>query len=403
MIIKKLTKDYKKDLQKYFKIFFNTPFEDEETKDEVFFGNDDLWKFVWGAFEEEKLVSTYISFDVDIKIRQKWFKGHYLDGLGTLPGYRNKGYIKQMTKNDFNFCYENNIPLILLDPFKHSYYEKFGFKTSFTNNQLELPFQLLKSEFIQTGYSLEIDFINENEKLKNDKIKLFEKIQEYSRYNEMKMASPYDKSVFLNKKQLLCVVYDGKEPKGYMVCEKEKRTLKIYNLKYTDLKSLFELRNLLISFKDQMNNFSFTKLPPDFPYEIFIDSYYGGGNYSVRKLFETRMMRIIKPEIMLEKIAKLPEDFSIKLKINDDMIPQNNKTFLINKNGLKETDQKQDLTIDIRNLSQMITGYKSPKVLYREGKFVEFQDIDLLKDVPQIIENLEKIFPPEITFTGEEF
>ena len=403
MMIKKLTKDYKKEIQKYFKIFFNNPFEDEDTKDEEFFGNDDLWNFVWGAFEKDKLVSTYISFDVKMKIRQKWFKGHYLDGLGTLPGYRNRGYIKQLTKNDFDFCYENDIPLILLDPFKHSYYEKFGFKTAFTNYQLELPFQLLKSEIVETGYHAELDFINEDEKLKKDKIKLYEEIQEYSRYNEMKMASPYDNSVFLNKKQLLCVVYDGEKAKGYMTCEKEKRTLKIYNFKYTDLNSLFELRNILVSMKDQMNNFEFTKLPPDFPYEMFIESYYGGGNYSVRKLFETRMMRIIKPDMVIKSTANLPEDFEAKLKVVDDMIPQNNKTFLINSNGVKETDQKQDLTIDIRNLSQMITGYKSPKTLYREGKFEEFQEINLLKDVPETIKNLESIFPPEVTFTGEEF
>lgn len=403
MMIKKLTKDYKKEVQKYFKIFFNNPFEDEDTKDEEFFGNDDLWHFVWGAFEKDKLVSTYISFDVKVKIRQKWFKGHYLDGLGTLPGYRNRGYIKQLTKNDFDFCYENDIPLILLDPFKHSYYEKFGFKTAFTNYQLELPFQLLKSEIVETGYHAEIDFINEDEKLKKDKIKLHEEIQEYSRYNEMKMASPYDNSVFLNKKQLLCVVYDGENPKGYMTCEKEKRTLKIYNFKYTDLKSLLELRNMLVSMKDQMNTFEFTKLPPDFPYEMFIESYYGGGNYSVRKLFETRMMRIIKPKMVINSTAKLHKTYEVKLKIVDDMITKNNKTFLINSNGVKETDQKQDLTIDIRNLSQMITGYKSPKTLYREGKFEEFQEINLLKDIPKTIKNLESIFPPEVTFTGEEF
>jgi len=403
MKIKKLTKDYKNDLQKYFKIFFNMPFENEDDKDEEFFNNDDLWRFVWGAFEKEKLVSTYISFDVEIKIRQKWFKGHYLDGLGTLPGYRNKGYIKKMTKKDFDFCYENDIPVILLDPFKHSYYEKFGFKTAFTNYQLELPFQLLNSNFVETGYHTEIDFINENENLKNDKIKLYEKIQDYSRYNEMKMASPYDKSVFLNKKQLLCVVYDGEEAKGYMICEKEKRKLNIYNFKYTDIKSLIELRNLLISFKDQMKTFDFTKLPPDFPYEMFIESYYGGGNYSVRKLFETRMMRIIKPQILLENLAILPDDYSIKLKVNDDMIKQNNKIFLIDKNGVQETKEKQDLTIDIRDLSQMITGYKPPKVLYREAKFEEYKNINLLESVPKIIENLENIFPPEITFTGEEF
>jgi predicted acetyltransferase len=338
-----------------------------------------------------------------MKIRQKWFKGHYLDGLGTLPGFRNRGYIKQLTKNDFDFCYEHDIPIILLDPFKHSYYEKFGFKTSFTNYQLELPFQLLKSKIVETGYHTEIDFINEDEKLKTDKMKLYEEIQEYSRYNEMKMASPYDNSVFLNKKQLLCVVYDGEKAKGYMTCEKEKRTLKIYNFKYTDLNSLFELRNILVSMKDQMNNFEFTKLPPDFPYEMFIESYYGGGNYSVRKLFETRMMRIIKPDMVIKSTANLPEDFEAKLKVVDDMIPQNNKTFLINSNGVKETDQKQDLTIDIRNLSQMITGYKSPSILYREGKFEEFKNINLLKDVPKIIKNLESIFPPEVTFTGEEF
>jgi hypothetical protein len=51
----------------------------------------------------------------------------------------------------------------------------------------------------------------------------------------------------------------------------------------------------------------------------------------------------------------------------------------------------------------MITGYKSPKTLYREGKFEEFQEINLLKDVPETIKNLESIFPPEVTFTGEEF
>lgn len=403
MTIKKLTKDYKNDLQKYFKIFFNFPFENEEDKDEQFFNNDDLWNFVWGAFESEKLVSTYISFDVELKIRQKWFKGHYLDGLGTLPGYRNRGYIKQLTIRDFNYCYENDIPLILLDPFKHSYYEKFGFKTSFSNNQLELPFQLFNSKYIKTGYNTEIDFINENKKLKNDKTELYKKIQEYSRYNEMKMASPYDKSVFLNKKQLLCVVYDKKIPKGYMIFEKEKRTLKIYNFKYTDMKSLLELRNFLISFKDQINHFEFTKLPPDFPYELFISSYHGGGKYSVRKLFETRMMRIINAKIMIEKTVLLPENFEIKLKIIDDMIEQNNKIFNISNNGINETDKSPDLTFDIRTLSQIITGYKSPKILFREGKFEEYQNFDLLDDVPKIVKKLEKIFPPEITFTGEEF
>ncbi|MDD3461758.1 MAG: GNAT family N-acetyltransferase, partial [Mesotoga sp.] len=143
MEIRRIDSSYKDRIVEIFLMSFEY-FEPEES--EFFFSDPSLWEYVWGAFDEEKLVAAYISYKYLAKIRTKPFECRYVEAVATLPEYRNKGITKAILLKDMQEAIENGVTFVMLDPFKHDFYVRLGFGLGFESLELTFDYSLLSDE-----------------------------------------------------------------------------------------------------------------------------------------------------------------------------------------------------------------------------------------------------------------
>lgn len=76
-----------------------------------------------------KVVSELFFVEKKLKIRDMVLPCPYIVGVCTLPEYRNKGYASVLMNRCFELLKAKGYCLCALHPFKHSFYEKYGFVT----------------------------------------------------------------------------------------------------------------------------------------------------------------------------------------------------------------------------------------------------------------------------------
>lgn len=407
MHIQKLDKSYKDDLLNIFRQVFKSDFRSDV--DKFFYEHDTTWEYVYGALEKDKLIATYISFAMKVQIRDKILSGHYLDGVATLPPYRNQGIIKRLFYEDVQRCRAEKIPLILLDPFKHSYYRKFGFEIVMDKQRFKIDWDFMSADCPCQDYFIKMGYLHDNQELQDAYKEVKGWIWENSPYNEMTFPTSYEETKFHVKDTLIAVAYDGSNhPQGYMLYNAKDESLNIDILRYTNLTAFFALKKHLLSYKDQIKKLDFKKIPLDFPVELLIDSYWRVGREVELLTFPSRMMRIIDVQMLIEELMVIPTSTPICLFVRDEFLPECQGKYYINTDGrVEKVDEKiVDLTIAISDLAPLLTGRKSPGELYLHGKLeIPNQPIvyHTIQKIPEIVQTLERCFPKVLTFNAEEW
>ncbi len=407
MQIVKLDKSYKDDLRKIFRLVFEDSFDDDPFK--FFVNHDQTWEYVYGIIEDDKLVATYISFDVEVKIRDEVFKAHYLDGLATLPPYRNQGFMRKFFTQDVQRCKVEQIPMILLDPFKHSYYRKFGFEMVMDSTKLSADWNLLSLDLKPTDYTVSMDFLKDNQQLQVDYHNLRCWFRDNSHYNEMKMPEPYEDSKFHDGQNIIAITYDQtKEARGYLLYQEKNRTLKVSAFRYADLSAFYALKKHILAYTDQVNKVIFTRVPPDFPVSLILDTHWRAGNYAELKSSSSRMMRILNPQRLVEELMVAYPLRPLILYIKDESLPELEGKYFISTIGEVSRDDslKEDLIIRSTDLGQLLTGFKSAIELYLAGKLEipgQAEIVFSIKKIPETIQILDQLFPKIVTFMAEEW
>ena len=407
MRFQKLDKSYKEDLLNIFRQVFKSDFRSEV--DKFFYEHDSTWKYIYGALENEKLIATYISFEMEVQIRNKILSGHYLDGVATLPTYRNRGIIKQFFYEDVLRCKEENIPLILLDPFKHSYYRKFGFEIVMDKQRFKLDWDFISAECPCQDYSIKMGYLHANQELQDAYKEVKRWIWKNSPYNEMVLPASYEETKFHVKETLIAVAYDGaNHPQGYILYNVKDESLNINILRYTNLTAFFALKKHLLSYKDQVNKLDFKKIPLDFPVELLIDTYWKVGRDVELLTFPSRMMRILDVKKLIEELIVTSPQTPICLLVRDEFLPECQGNYSISTDGrVEKVDQKiADLAIAISDLAPLLTGRKSARELYLHGK-LEIPDQPIvyhtIEKIPEIVQKFARCFPKVLTFNAEEW
>lgn len=79
--------------------------------------------------EDGRVVSCLFYVERRLKIRDKVLPCPYIVGVGTLPEYRKRGLAELLMYRCFEVLREKGYIICALHPFRHSFYEKFGFVT----------------------------------------------------------------------------------------------------------------------------------------------------------------------------------------------------------------------------------------------------------------------------------
>ena len=408
MKLVKLDKGYKDDLLDLWKVAFE---EDEEFSSDLcthFFNQEDLWQYAYGWIENNKLVSTYLSLDVKVLIRNKEFRGHYIDGLATLPSHRGKGLINKQMFNDAKGCFKNNIPLMLVDPSRDSFYRKFGFEFAVDQYRVTIDKNFCSKTKYNSQYSVREDALSGNRELQMAYKDMNKWLFNHSRYNEMKWPKCYEDIKFKRKDINLAVTFDNdNSPKGYILYTREDTNMIIESFRYLNLDAFYALKGHMMALDEDVSRFTFNSIPEDFPIDLFIKDL----GRPEKKLFFgswiSRMIRIINLKNLLEELLETTPRSPISIHLIDDIIVENQGFYTILPSGKveKHNSGDSDVTITIADIVPLLTGLKSAKELYYKGKLKVNGREAIVQSyvVPEIIREIDGILPKAITFSGDEY
>ncbi len=245
-----------------------------------------------------------------ISLRGREYAINYVSGVATLPEFRNRGLVRELFRFGLPEMQRRKQPISILVPFDYPFYEKFGYKQCYEKvfrYRKELPKKAEQPE-ITPALLEELDDIYR--RAMNDKTGYaIRKKEDWQRILEDLLLISEGSVVFHET--------DGKKD-GYALCSPRKE-------------GDWEFHEVLgacdILFEEERKPFA--------------------------------MARIIDAERILADFA---EEFSgcIRLKILDDMIPENNRSFLVTE-GIVTLCDGYDAELDIKELAELVFGFTEDK------------------------------------------
>jgi predicted acetyltransferase len=410
MEIIKLNESFKMEFLKVWRDSFLDTQTFEEEFSMRFFSQEDLWNQAYGWVDHGKLISTYLSLDVKVIIRKKEFSAHYIDGIATLPEYRNKGLLFTQMLNDAKGCLENNIPLMLLDPARDSLYRKFGFEFALDKYTTFIPREFLyETKDYEFNYKVNSDFLSKNQKLQCDYKEINRWFWSNSRYNEMKWPKCYEDVKFLDYEIKVVVAYDNNnEPMAYALYTIEKDKMYIKSYRYINLYGFYAIKNFIFNIDKEIVGFDLESIPEDFPLDLLITNRWATDKFLTHRKMISRMARIIDFKGLLEKLIVDSPRRTISIYIKDDILIENTGTYVISTDGsvVKEDSRMYEVSATISDFVPLITGLKSAEELYFNGK-LKVNDMQNIcqspRSVPNVIKEIDYILPKDITYNADEY
>lgn len=292
-------------------------------------------------YVDEKIVSMLHLNPYEVFINDKLYKSYYIVAVATMPQYRKKGYMAQILNKSLNDLYNENIPFVFLRPAKKEIYLPFDFEYIYNHDYLCLKENSFTKKHIQQqDYEMIANFTNDFLKNKHNVFVSRNKNYIKTLYNEVKSEQGDIILLFDNEKFIGYYVYWG-------VLEKITRAI-FLDEKYTNIKETKPLVMARI-----VNLFEFFK------------------NFTLKN----------------------ENDKQIKLYLNieDNIIKQNNGTFILNvfKNEsyiekiTQITEHTTDvLNINIQDLLSLFFGYKTPQTFTNNKNILNcISKINLLNKV----------------------
>lgn len=342
----------------------------------------------YGAFDEDILAATASYIPFQIRIRSKDFRMSGVANVATKPEYRNRGIIRDIMTKMFKGMYDNNVPISVLYPFKHSFYEMLGYKL--VDEGINYHFKISDILYKETDYHMiEVDEIND------DIRKVYDKAILNFDYIAKRPVIDYWRGFDKENYKFIC--YNGNQPVGYILMlflkkndngwiKHPERTISIREVFWLDHKAKQEIFNFLWSHRDQREY-----ILGWFPVNENIIDLLRTPRIEFRRIGDNSLLRIIDVKTVLENLEYLLSDFSISIHIDDEFCPWNNGLFTLTSKG-KEikvefnelSEESADFKIDIGYFAQLVAGFRTVRDL------LEFGFISVSHEK---LELLEKLFP----------
>ncbi|QUI24155.1 GNAT family N-acetyltransferase [Vallitalea pronyensis] len=407
MELVRLNIDKKHELLKLWEVAFEEDEIFEDSLCEQFFSQLDLWHYTYGWLHKDKLVSTYMTLDVDVRIRNKVLKAHYIDGIATLPTYRRQGLVHKQMYEDAMRCREHHIPIMLVDPSRDSFYRKFGFEFAMDKYKI-----LLDRDFFQTN-ALEktgnvVKGQMDNNELKQAYQFINQWLWQHSRYNEMLWPPCYEDIKYKRDDYKLAVAHndDGK-PIGYIIYAIHNQEIVIESIRYVTLGALYVLKHYMLNIDEEISTYVLNSIPQDFPLDLFLKDI--GRPEKRLKPYScmTRMMRIVDFQVALEALIIQKPEIPICMAIEDTIIKENSGFYTLLPSGrIIRKSCECFVSSTIEDIVPLLSGLKSAETLYYNGK-IRVNDVRNVEQniykLPRIIKVLDSILPKVTTYNADEY
>ena len=406
MTIERLNKGQKEMVRDLYQLCFSSTFDSESFN--AYLESDDLWEFVWGVVSDETLLSSYVSYEGGVKVRTVPFQVFYFDGFVTRPGYRKKRMGQKMFEHQRKVAKEKSVKLFALDPFKNSYYKQFGFEDALDLLKIDIPMRNLLKDKIDALYQTVTISAFRSLKAKQALREIGEREWEEGTYNPMRLPEAYFMGMFnQNAWKVVLLKADDETYRGSLLYEVKDRTMTVYKMSFFDLKAIYTFRDWFGQFRDQIDEISFFKAPPDFPIEVLVQTFHAGSSHVNLRIYPTRMMQILDIQYAIQKllpVLNLPGE-PVVIKFTDEQMTDNNQILSVSQNGVKPVKQMRvDLTISVPDFVPIFTGRLSFSDQFRSGKVkIPSHSNPSWNPVfhPDIIRRMNEIFPRVSTHNNE--
>ncbi|WP_298648661.1 GNAT family N-acetyltransferase [uncultured Proteiniphilum sp.] len=121
---------------------WKTVFDDPDDYMEIYFRHKYRDENSLLYLEEEHVVASLQMLPYRFTFCGREIPVLYLSGVSTLPGYRKKGYMRQLLVKSFEEAARKDVPLMLLVPQEEwllKFYDRYGFAQTFDDGTEELP------------------------------------------------------------------------------------------------------------------------------------------------------------------------------------------------------------------------------------------------------------------------
>ena len=395
MEIRKLTEKDREAFRKLMRYAFETA---KNNYEELKWPSDKVpMDLHYGAFDEEQLVAGAGIIPFDIRMRSQDFKMYGVGGVASKPEYRNRGIIREIMIKMFKDMQDNNIPLSVLYPFKHSFYEMLGYKL--VDEQFTYEFNISDILYRETDYHLK-----EVERINDDIRSVYDRAILNFDYIAKRPEIQYWRRLYKNNYKFIC--YNRNLPVGYVIInfpnweakwiKHPEKTILILETFWLDQSAKQTIFNFLWSHRDQRKyvagSFSAYENITDLLKTPRIKSRY---------ITDNSLLRIIDVKNVLENLKYPCDNFSIIFHINDTYCPWNNGFFTLTSKGkeinieFKESSElSADIGIDIGYFAQLVAGFRTVRDLLEFG----FTSVNHEK-----LELLQKLFPKANNYLHDFF
>lgn len=348
---------------------FNSDFEASQEPKEK---KDESYKTCRAVFDENgKMCSCLELLPFEAMFNGKVVHLSGIGGVATLPEEIGKRYAQQLMAYCMEEMYEKGDIFSYLYPFSHVYYRKFGYELNMKVNNYTIPIEAFK--IFKDRKNLKLYLPKEdtqdikriyNEFIKDKNLAL---VRNDDRWNIFFDKDPYKDNVYIY------VLYNSEnQPVGYIKYSVNKKAfdnkeMVINELIWLNFEALSGIFSFISGHAPQYRNVKWRA--PEFidlkllfpePYAIECQELTHGMN------------RIVNVKKCLE-LLEVPEHLGdIVIEVVDDFFSKNSGKYCVAwRNCSLEVTKSQsdaDLICDIQSLSQLVTGFSTPKRLYRLNK-----------------------------------
>lgn len=373
LIARKIRPEEVKRTEELFSICFDSPYYNEDSPEQLY------QKYINNPQnrEQEHCLERFAAFDDDNKTMMSSFimqpfyinyNGHSeqmlsIGGVASLPQYRKRGGVRACFQAVLPYMYEKGTAFSYLFPFSTEYYRRFGYEICCKRQLYHVSLPHIPA-YSLSGSCYLLDSSTTAMAAK-DIPYIYEKWQ--SKYNMMVINNHYDyqfiESADPYKEQTTTYVYRSSvgEPLAYMTfqCNTDSngRKLVCSSFFYISIEGLHGLLTLAKGFSNDYLHISFF-LPTDQILEPILPEWSMGAVSC--ELFPHGMVRVINAQKVLKDSLYIGSG-NLTIKIIDEYIAENNKTFKITFNNNHCTDIAlvdciPDITMPASAFSGFITG-----------------------------------------------
>lgn len=330
--------------------------------DELNAGNTPL-----GAVENGELMSVLNIEDFSAYLYGATVPMGGVGAVATLGTARGKGAAAACLKQSVRTMYEKGYVLSALAPFSFDFYRKFGWESVYDTGYITLDIQDICGLSYDKGGFYLIKNKDEYPVLKEIYDRNTKAFNGCTKRNEKHWKGMFDEEFDRGDKTVVVYKNSDDVPEAYAVFSIEDTVMRMSEIMYDSINGLKALLSYAAAHTAPCRTVELQNLP--MPYDVL-------------DVIPSKRVKISMCCGMMQRIINVQKalasyrytcDGEVKICVADDILEENCGVFSIKaENGkavsVAKTDGDFDIKIDIRELAQLLTGYRNIDELARLGK-----------------------------------